>query len=466
MSASPTTSLPETPSTLNLLCGAYRVDTCVTVGRSSMLLLAHQAISRAPGVLKLMATRSAMQSLSARAEATRALPERFFPRIFDHGHIKGVPYVWMEEVVGWNIYDLIVAARSANWGLNQAFAIYILTQIAEMLVQVEAARREEYTPFLGRVTPASLRMMADGSIRFVGLCHLMDGPMSGSAVAALPQEGPAMLAPEQLNEHRATPGTDSYGWAMTAYMLLTGENPVVRKGTPAVRQMIREPIPMEPIQQCCPAMVPILQAALQADPDQRPKAVELLEALQALDIEAMSAASAVHIASTLLGPVRPVRAGPVTRQRCLMTLERLDVHGKEVEEEEVTEEDAVAVEEDENAPDVSSPRLTAQQVTEKHVPHTIERTAEFINLPRQQVDAEAPWIELPSNRSYPVIRAVSRPQTTAPVMPDIRRQMVVEEPFSLSKRVGGVPAWLLAVGFSTLVLGLAGAVVTAAIGWI
>jgi len=462
MSATPTTSLPETSSTINLLCGAYRVDACVSVGRSSMLLLAHQAISRAPGVLKLMATRSSADSLSARAEATRALPERFFPRIFDHGQIKGVPYVWMEEVVGWNIYDLIVAARSANWGLNQAFAIYLLTQIAEMLVQVEAARSEGHTPFLGRVTPASLRMMADGSIRFVGLCHLMDGPMSGSAVAALPQEGPAMLAPEQLNEHRATPGTDSYGWAMTAYMLLTGENPVVRKGTTAVRQMIREPIPMEPIQQCFPALVPILQAALQADPDQRPNATALLEALQALEIEQISSTSAVHIASTLLGPVRPVRAGPITRQRCLMTLERLDVHGKEIgEEEDVTEEEAVAVEEDENTSEVPAPPMI-----KKHVPHTIERTAEFINSPRPQVDAETPWIELPSNRSYPVIHAVSRPQAATPVMPDIRRQMLVEEPFSLSKQVGGVPAWLLAIGFSTLVLGLAGAVASAAIGWV
>jgi len=298
----------------------------MTLGRSSILLLAEHLSSQKTGVLKLNANLTEENALSLRSQAHAHLPSGYFPEIWEEGQIHGVSYVWMEEIQGWSLYDLIQTARVRQENLSPGLALALMRKMAKMLASLEAIRTPDFMPFLGRLTPGSVRLMSDGSIRFPGLCHLQNLPLSGSALTALPQEGPVVLAPEQVEEHRATPGTDIYGWALSSYMLLTGENPFVRKaGMSVARKAIREPVSMGPIEKKFPVLAQLFQAAFHPNPDQRPSALEVVRQLNQIEEKEASGDQLVCTAANFLGAAQPMRAGATMRQRCLGALERIGV---------------------------------------------------------------------------------------------------------------------------------------------
>jgi tRNA A-37 threonylcarbamoyl transferase component Bud32 len=93
----------------------------------------------------------------------------------------------------------------------------------------------------------------------------------------------AYMAPEQADGLRPGPAADVYSLALTLYECLCGEHPLVREGPAATARAIGEPIaPLGEVRPELPdEMTEAIDAALDADPEERPLASELGSALAA-----------------------------------------------------------------------------------------------------------------------------------------------------------------------------------------
>ena len=317
---------PAAPRVMDLRVGSFRINHCVMLGRTSLLLAADGPPDNRAGVLKIVASPNSDLRLTERAALHPRLAPGFFPEIWEQGVLRDSPYIWMEEIVGWSLHDLLSAATAAGRPLPVPFAVHVMRRLLEVLAGLQDAGSPQSRPYIGRLSPAHLKIDQLGQLRLPGLVHLSNHPASGSALSALSVEGPFVLAPEQVEqaERRITPTTDVYGWALTLYSLLAGENPFKKKGVLA--NMSRREIPsMAPIQALVPALVPILSRALAPDPFQRPQVKELVSLLPTLATSEMSAPDRLATALALRGPARPMRADEMGRQRCMFALERLGI---------------------------------------------------------------------------------------------------------------------------------------------
>jgi tRNA A-37 threonylcarbamoyl transferase component Bud32 len=93
----------------------------------------------------------------------------------------------------------------------------------------------------------------------------------------------AYMAPEQADGLRPGPSADVYSLALTLYECFCGEHPLVRESPAATARAIGEPIaPLSAVRPELPeAMTDAIDAALDPDPELRPLASELEEALAA-----------------------------------------------------------------------------------------------------------------------------------------------------------------------------------------
>jgi hypothetical protein len=93
----------------------------------------------------------------------------------------------------------------------------------------------------------------------------------------------AYMAPEQADGLRPGPAADVYSLALTLYECLCGEHPLVRESPAATARAIGEPIaPLAAVRPELPeGMTEAIDAALDADPEERPLASELGSALAA-----------------------------------------------------------------------------------------------------------------------------------------------------------------------------------------
>jgi eukaryotic-like serine/threonine-protein kinase len=93
----------------------------------------------------------------------------------------------------------------------------------------------------------------------------------------------AYMAPEQADGLRPGPAADVYSLALTLYECLCGEHPLLREGPAATARAIGEPIaPLAAVRPELPEeMTEAIDAALDADPEERPLASELGSALAA-----------------------------------------------------------------------------------------------------------------------------------------------------------------------------------------
>jgi tRNA A-37 threonylcarbamoyl transferase component Bud32 len=93
----------------------------------------------------------------------------------------------------------------------------------------------------------------------------------------------AYMAPEQADGLRPGPSADVYSLALTLYECFTGEHPLIREGPAATARAIGEPIPsLGLIRPELPdALIEVIDAALDPDPEVRPLASELEAVLAA-----------------------------------------------------------------------------------------------------------------------------------------------------------------------------------------
>jgi serine/threonine protein kinase len=93
----------------------------------------------------------------------------------------------------------------------------------------------------------------------------------------------AYMAPEQADGHRPGPESDVYSLALTLYEAWSGEHPLLHRSAAATARAIGEPIPsLEETRPDLPAeLIETIDAALEPDPEVRPDAVGLADALHA-----------------------------------------------------------------------------------------------------------------------------------------------------------------------------------------
>jgi tRNA A-37 threonylcarbamoyl transferase component Bud32 len=93
----------------------------------------------------------------------------------------------------------------------------------------------------------------------------------------------AYMAPEQADGLRPGPAADVYSLALTLYECFCGEHPFLREGPAATARAIGEPIaPLAAVRpELPPEMAAAIDAALDPDPEERPLASELGDALAA-----------------------------------------------------------------------------------------------------------------------------------------------------------------------------------------
>jgi eukaryotic-like serine/threonine-protein kinase len=92
----------------------------------------------------------------------------------------------------------------------------------------------------------------------------------------------AYMAPEQAEGERVTPACDVYSLALTLYEAWTGRNPVRAAGPAATARRVGRPLPSlrSARRDLPPELCDAIDAALEADPELRPKPAELRRALQ------------------------------------------------------------------------------------------------------------------------------------------------------------------------------------------
>jgi eukaryotic-like serine/threonine-protein kinase len=124
----------------------------------------------------------------------------------------------------------------------------------------------------------------------------------------------AYMAPEQADGLRPGPAADVYSLALTLYECLCGEHPLLREGPAATARAIGEPIaPLAAVRPELPGeMTEAIDAALDPDPEERPLASELGDALAAhiseLDGEPLPPVEGIDGDDFLEQPWRPALA--------------------------------------------------------------------------------------------------------------------------------------------------------------
>jgi serine/threonine protein kinase len=93
----------------------------------------------------------------------------------------------------------------------------------------------------------------------------------------------AYMAPEQADGHRPGPESDVYSLALTLYEAWAGEHPLLHRSAAATARAIGEPVPSlgEERPDLPAELIETIDAALEPDPEVRPDAVELADALHA-----------------------------------------------------------------------------------------------------------------------------------------------------------------------------------------
>jgi hypothetical protein len=133
------------------------------------------------------------------------------------------------------------------------------------------------------VKPENILVAAGGEAKLVdfGIARISGARTltnTGDVIGTL-----AYMAPEQADGQRPGPAADVYSLALTLYESFTGEHPLARGSAAATARAIGEPIP--PLAQVRPDLpgdlATIIDLALDPDPEMRPLASELEDALAA-----------------------------------------------------------------------------------------------------------------------------------------------------------------------------------------
>jgi serine/threonine-protein kinase len=205
------------------------------------------------------------------AEIGRTLHHPNIIRIFERGHVEGVPYFTMELVKG----ETLQAHIRRLGALPAKAATKIIAQVAEAL---------DYAHLKGVVhrdlKPSNIMILEDGTVKVMDYGIARARRFEGLTVTGAFLGTPDYVAPETAEGKGADSRSDLYSLGIVFYEILTGKKPFVGD-TPfaTLRKHVSEaPTPPSVVVPGVPRQLEaIVLRLLQKDPGQRyPGAEELL----------------------------------------------------------------------------------------------------------------------------------------------------------------------------------------------
>jgi len=179
-------------------------------------LLTHQALTGSP------APEDGIRRFTREAAVTAGLSHPGVPTIYDAGEYDGGMYLVMELVSGVTVADLI----AEQGPLPVPWAAAIGAQVGAVLAGAHArgvVHRD--------IKPANVMVAGDGTAKILdfGVAGIVSQRITSTGVAL---GTPAYMAPEQLQDHPATPASDLYALGCLLYEMLSG-SPVFSATSPA-----------------------------------------------------------------------------------------------------------------------------------------------------------------------------------------------------------------------------------------
>lgn len=259
------------------LGGRYRIDSLLGIGSSASVYLAHDIRLDRDVAAKLLhpglATDATfVRRLSSEARAVAVLNHPNIVHVYDWGEESDGPFLILEFLAGGSLKDLL-----GTWGRIS------VAQTAS--IGAAAARALAFAHSQGiihrDIKPANLLFDEHGVV------HVADFGLARTIASAKWTEpsgivlGTARYAsPEQALSHSLEGGSDVYSLALVLYEAITGDAPFAGE-TPLATLMNRIGKSLPPATEAGPLM-PLLEAATQALPENRSSAAEFAMALEQL----------------------------------------------------------------------------------------------------------------------------------------------------------------------------------------
>jgi serine/threonine-protein kinase len=262
----------------------YRLIERLGAGGMSVVWRGHDSVLGRAVAVKVLAPQLAGDStfrdrLRQEALAAARLCHPHITGIFDFGESlldehRTVPYVVMELNDG----ESVSARLSRQGPLPWRDAVVVAAEVASALATAHARGvvHRDVTPANVMLTAAGAKVVDFGISALVGQ---RDAAPDGSLLGT-----PAYLAPERLSGGQVSPATDVYALGLLLYRMLTGRLPwPADNTTQALRaHLFADPEPVPSLPGMPPQVADLCLSCLAKQPEDRPAAVEVTEALAAL----------------------------------------------------------------------------------------------------------------------------------------------------------------------------------------
>jgi serine/threonine-protein kinase len=262
---------------------------------------------------------------AAEARTTRALSHPGIVRILDDGKVRGVPFLAMQHVDGWDLAALHRALHgSSRVPVDIALAIVIELCRAVGHAHDHHDDRGRARPIVhGDLSPANVMVRRDGHVTVIDFGVASLNPRRGRPQLVIGKHG--YLAPELLDDARANPRTDVFSIGVLLHELLANRHLfVVDSERETLRRLTEATIapPSQSNASVTPELDEIVLRALARDPERRyPSASDLGHALARVEPSASSPERvSAFMRHTLprhsaLAPVRSRAVRDVARRR-------------------------------------------------------------------------------------------------------------------------------------------------------
>ena len=226
---------------------------------------------------------------AAEARITHLLAHPGIARVVDHGAVKGMPYLAMERVDGWDLATLYRALPSGR-RIPVEVALAIGVEMCFAVGHAHAWRDKGGKPrpiVHGDLSPSNLMVRRDGGLTLIdfGVAHMNPRRARARAHVVIGKSG--YLAPELLDNAVASPRSDVFSAGVVLHELLVGRHLfVVDSERETLRRLteLEVPPPSQSNPQVTPALDAIVLRALDRDPARRfSSATELAAALDRVE---------------------------------------------------------------------------------------------------------------------------------------------------------------------------------------
>ncbi|HEX6839593.1 MAG TPA: serine/threonine-protein kinase, partial [Polyangia bacterium] len=254
---------------------------------------------------------------AAAASIARLLSHPGIVRIVDDGVVRGVPYLAMERIDGWDLGTLH-RALAAGSKMPVAIAVGIAVELCRALTHAHQFRdaRGTLKPIVhGDLSPSHVMVRRDGGVTLVdfGVAHM--GRRGARARAHLVMAKRGYFAPELLDGAPVDPRADVFAVGVLMHELLVGRHLFVASSERETLRRLSEadvPPPSRTNRHVPPALDVAVLRALVRDPARRfASAAELGEALARVDSAPRDEIAAFVASACARDGARRVAALPV-----------------------------------------------------------------------------------------------------------------------------------------------------------